>query len=93
MTKKISSNKEYTESFKMQAVDLIRTTGRSAASIAKQLNVPVWKLRAWLKSANELSEMSAEQEELIRLRNEIKTLREDNDFLKKAAAYFAKSQQ
>ncbi len=93
MTKKISSNKEFTESFKMQAVDLIRTTGRSAASVAKQLNVPVWKLRAWLKAANELSEMSAEQEELVRLRNEIKTLREDNDFLKKAAAYFAKSQQ
>lgn len=93
MTKKISTKKEYTETFKMQAVDLVRTSNRSAASVAKQLNIPVWKLRDWMKAADEQSEKTVEQEELMRLRNENKQLKEDMEFLKKAAAYFAKNQQ
>ncbi|MBX9723902.1 MAG: transposase [Candidatus Obscuribacterales bacterium] len=93
MTKKIATQKEYTETFKMQAVGLVRSTGRSAASVAKQLNIPVWKLRNWIKDAEEQSEKTAEQDELIRLRNENKQLKEDMEFLKKAAAYFAKNQQ
>lgn len=93
MTKKITTQKEFTETFKMQAVGLVRSSGRSAASVAKQLNIPVWKLRNWIKDADEQSEKTAEQDELIRLRNENKQLKEDMEFLKKAAAYFAKNQQ
>lgn len=94
MTKKISTTpKEHTETFKMQAVDLVRTSGRSAASVAKQLNIKVWKLRDWIKAAEEQSEKTAEQQELMRLTNENKQLKEDMEFLKKAAAYFAKNQQ
>lgn len=93
MAKKPITQKEFTETFKMQAVDLVRTTGRSAASVAKQLNIPVWKLRNWIKEANELSQVTVEQDELIRLRNENKALKDDLEFLKKAAAYFAKNQQ
>lgn len=93
MTKKITTQREFTETFKMQAVGLVRSSGRSAASVAKQLNIPVWKLRNWIKDAAEQSEKTAEQDELIRLRNENKQLKEDMEFLKKAAAYFAKNQQ
>lgn len=93
MTKKIAQKQEHTETFKMQAVALVRSSGRSAASVAKQLNVPVWKLRDWIKNANEQSEKTAEQDELLRLKNENKQLKEDLEFLKKAAAYFAKNQQ
>lgn len=83
MTKKITTKREYTEAFKMQTVDLVRNTGRSAASVAKQLNIPVWKFREWIKAAEEQSEKTAEQDELMRLRNENKQLKEDMEFLKK----------
>jgi transposase len=93
MTKKIAIKKEFTETFKMQAVGLVRTSNRSAASVAKQLNIPVWKLREWIKDANEQTEKTAEQDELMSLRAENKQLKDDLEFLKKAAAYFAKNQQ
>ena len=34
-----------------------------------------------------------ENEEMVRLRREVKDLREENEILKKAAAYFAKNQR
>ncbi len=93
MPRKKTTKREYTETFKMQAVDLVRLSNRSAASVAQQLNIQPWKLREWINQANELTERSAELDEVSRLRDENKRLKEDLEFLKKAAAYFAKNQQ
>jgi transposase len=49
-------------------------------------------MRLWIKEFAEQAERTAETDEVVRLRNEVKRLKEDNEFLKKAAAYFAKEQ-
>ena len=61
-------------------------------TIARQLNIEDWRMRLWIKEFAEQAEKTAETDEVVRLRNEVKRLKEDNEFLKKAAAYFAKEQ-
>lgn len=89
MTKKKPA--EYSYEFRERAIRLYRTPGKSIASVALELGVPAWKLRTWVKESKEKLERSSEVDELIRLQNENKRLKEENEILKKAAAYFAKS--
>ena len=87
MTKKKST--VYTEEFQKKAVLLSKAPGNSIASVALQLGIPAWKLRNWVEDTKRKLGRSSEVDELIRLRNEIRELRQENEFLKKAAAYFA----
>ena len=91
MTKKKPST--YTKEFQEKAVLLCKAPGNSIASVALMLDIPAWKLRKWIEVSKGKLERSSEVNELIRLQNEIKELRQENEFLKKAAAYFAKTQQ
>jgi transposase-like protein len=61
--------------------------------VSLMLGIPAWKLRNWVEESKRKLERGSEVSELIRLQNEVKELREENEFLKKAAAYFAKAQQ
>lgn len=83
----------YTREFQEKAVLLSKAPGNSVASVALHLNIPAWKLRNWVQAANQKLERSSEVDELIRLQNEVKRLKEENEILKKAAAYFAKALQ
>jgi transposase len=83
----------YTREFQEKAVQLCSAPGNSIASVALQLRIPAWKLRSWVLGAKQKLERGSEVSELIQLRNENKELREELEFLKKAAAYFAKTQQ
>lgn len=91
MTKKKA--RVYTKEFQDRAVRLCKAPGNSVASVALQLEIPAWKLRGWVQEATKKLERSSEVDELIRLQNENKRLREENEILKKAAAYFAKALQ
>lgn len=92
MTKKIKTI-TYSKEFQRNAVYLAQSEGRTIASVAQELNVPAWKLRNWVKDSKENLERSSELSELVRLQNELKRVKEENEILKKAAAYFAKSLQ
>ncbi len=81
----------YTREFQEQAIRLTKLPGRSVASVAVELKIPAWKLRNWVHDEEKKLERSSEVGELIQLQNEIKALKEENEILKKAAAYFAKS--
>ncbi len=83
----------YTREFQEKAVWLSKAPGNSIASVALMLDVPAWKLRSWVDASKRKLERGSEVDELIRLQNEVRELRQENEFLKKAAAYFAKSQQ
>jgi transposase len=91
------ARKTYTREFKLQALRLLTDQGLSVAEVARQLGVGVNCLRAWRAAAEGQGEaafpgpgnLSAEQEELRRLRAEVARLRAERDLLKKAAAYFA----
>lgn len=83
----------YTKEFQENAVRLAKQPGRSVASVALDLKIPAWKLRNWVQAENQKLERSSEVSEIIRLQNENRELRDEIDILKKAAAYFARSQK
>jgi transposase len=86
----------YPPQFKREAVRLVRSSpDRSIAQIAKELGVSDNSLRSWVKQfeidqGEQEGLTTEEQEELRRLRKEVKVLRQEREILKKAAAFFAK---
>jgi transposase len=86
----------YTAEFKAEAVRLAKSGERSIPKTAADLGIATDSLRAWIKQAQlDAGERhdgptSDDQEELRRLRREVRVLREEREILKKAAAFFAK---
>ena len=88
----------YPEEFRREAVQLIRTSGKSIRQLAKDLGVSDQSLRNWQRQ-RDIDEgrreglPSAEREQLLRelaqLRRDNKVLREEREILKKAATFFA----
>ncbi len=88
--------RKFTDEQKTEAVKLVRDVG-SISQVAKDLDLTESALRNWVRQADidagngpEGALTTEEKEDLRRLRRENKTLRMERDFLKKAAAYFAK---
>jgi transposase len=84
----------YSQEFKREAVQLLRTSGRSIPQLADELGCSPQSLRNWSRQidvdegkAEGLS--SDERDELRRLRRENKILVEEREILKNAAAFFA----
>jgi transposase len=89
--------RQFTDEFKAQTVELVRSSGKSVGEVARDLDLTVSALRRWVLQA----EIDAgrgpagaltteEREELAQLRKENRILREEREILKKAAAFFAK---
>jgi transposase len=92
------SRRTYTPEQKADAVRLVRQV-KNLAKVARDLDLTDGTLRKWVKQAEiddgtgpEGALTTAEREELQRLRRENRTLEMERDFLKKAAAFFAKEQ-
>lgn len=90
--------RKFTAEQKADAVRLIRQVG-SVSRVAQDLDIGEGSLRLWLRQADtdeghgpEGALTTDEKDELRRLRRENKTLTMERDFLKKAAAFFAKEQ-
>ena len=89
----------FTPEFKAEAVRILRTSGRTVQAVARELDLTPTCLRAWVQQAA-IDEQpdprgaltTDERAELTRLRRELRTVEMERDFLKKTAAYFAKSQ-
>lgn len=90
----MSTNKEiYTKEFKENAVRLALSSDKSRSAIAKELGIPDWKLRDWVRSFGRASSNNGTKsgiDEMLALQKENKRLRLENEILKKAAAFFAK---
>jgi transposase len=76
--------------------ELVRSSARAIAQIARELGIAHGTLSAWVKQAELDAGLrsdgltTAEREELRRLRRENRILREEREILKKAAAFFAR---
>ena len=88
--------RKYTPEQRADAVRLVGEVG-NLSKVARDLDLTEGTLRQWVKQAEvdagrgaEGALTSEEREELRRLRRENRTLEMERDFLKKAAAYFAK---
>jgi transposase-like protein len=87
----------FTREFKADAVKLCLNGDRPITQVAKDLDLTESALRAWVAQARATASpqsseslTSAEREELLQLRREIKRLQMERDILKKAATFFAK---
>jgi transposase len=83
-----SPKKIYDVEFKKQAVQLLVTSGRPLAQVARELGVPVWNLREWKKRLQPQLAQQPETLEALRLRlaqveRENFQLRQQRDILKK----------
>ena len=94
----------YTEEFRREAVKRSEKEGSSAAKVAEELGISAQQIYNWKRQFNRLSDKQFnslngvdysknESEEVRKLRREIKRLKDENEFLKKAAAYFANDQK
>ena len=89
---------KYPEQFRRDALELVMTSGRSCAEVARSLGVAEGTLWNWVRVARAATERArdpdalteSEREELRRLRKENVELRTDKETLRRAAAYFAR---
>ena len=75
---------------------LLEESGRPLQAIAAELGIHANQLRMWRNerlaagSAEALARRKAEAAELARLRREVRRLEQENEILKRAAAFFAR---
>lgn len=93
----ISKRRKYTAEFRAEAVQLVVAGGRPVAQVARDLEINESSLGYWVKGyraqhAGPGAPMPVEAARFVALEAENRRLAEENAFLKKAAAFFAKTQ-
>ena len=88
---------KYNIEFKKKIVRLFLEEGKTKKSISTEYNVSVASISNWVKQfRNECQNNEKANDEYnymkenLRLRKELEEVKKENDFLKKAAAFFAK---
>ena len=85
--------------FRDEAVRQVVERGYSVTDVAKRLGVSAQSLYKWVKAVKptdedkDKDELAEVRRENLRLRAELARANEERDILKKAAAYFARSQE
>jgi transposase len=89
--------RKFTDEFKREAVRLVQQGDGNVSQVARDLDLSISALRTWVKAAEAEQGKAApealskaEREELRKLRRRVRTLEEEREILKKAAAFFAK---
>ena len=90
------SGKRYTDEFKIEAVRQVADRGYSVSDVASRLGITTHSLYAWMKKFGPSPEdpvRDETQQELKRVKAELRRVTEERDILKKAATYFAKASE
>jgi transposase len=97
-----TTRRQFSREFKLEAVRLAKESGKPQAQVARELGIRPDMLRSWKRQAEGRAgfvvedvfpghvQGSSQDDEVRRLRREVDQLKQERDFLKKAAAYFAK---
>lgn len=93
----MARGKQFEEAFKIETVKYISENNKPIAQVAREVGVNANTLHGWMKKYGQQPEIkavqtfSSEAAELRALQKEIRDLKEENEILKKAMHYFAKS--
>ena len=97
MGNKPRRRRSFTPEFKAEIVELCQRGDRSVGQVARDFDLTETAVREWVKQAERDTGTredggltSTERQELARLRQENRQLREDVGILKRATAFFAK---
>jgi transposase len=89
------ARQKYTDPYKAEAVELVTSSGRPVAEIARDLGVHEGTLGNWVNMAKKRGEIKDkpldinERARLKELEDENRRLKMEREILKKAAAWFA----
>ena len=87
--------RKFTPEYRQEAAHLVIDTGRTVAGVARQIGVGEALLGSWISQEKATLGPAPRvvgesgRAELDRLRAEVQQLRMDNEFLRKAAVFFA----
>jgi len=89
--------RSYDKDFKLNAVNLCRSSGRSVNILARELGLSPSTLSTWVRTYREdgnesfpgKGRVKPSEEEVIILRKELLHVRQERDILKKAVAIFS----
>lgn len=94
----MGKRKRYTPEYRREAATLVLDTDRPIAHVAEEIGVGAQLLGRWVQQERERRDPTpgpdapldaGEREELKQLRRRVHDLERDNEFLGKAAAFFA----
>ena len=95
------NRKKYDTAFKVEAIRLVIEEGRKISEVEHNLDISRGTLARWVREKKADPEeafpgkgrLKATDEEIRRLRLELKRTQEERDIIKKALAYFAEDQK
>lgn len=86
----------YTDEYRLECADYVISTGRPAAQVAEELGVHRKTLQHWVRARRDELDgkppAGKESAEVRELRRRVRELEQENEFLKKASAFFAANQ-
>ena len=100
----MSKRQTFSKEFKLEAVRLLEEGKKPATDIARELGIPRNRLYKWKEQIDHHCENTfpghcrpaspdTQAAEIARLKRELERTQEENDILKKAAAFFARELQ
>jgi len=92
-----TTRRSYTREFKLEAVGLLETSGKSASQLERELGIGDGCLSSWKRAFAEEGKhafpghgrLKPDQERIRQLERENQILRQERDILKKAVAIFS----
>lgn len=92
--------KTYAPEFKREAVQLVQTSGKPIAQVARELGISDSSIHQWRKELAEhgseafpgSGQQTAQEEEVRRLKRELEVVKQERDILKKASGIFSRGQ-
>jgi transposase len=94
----MGDKKVYSAEFKVQVASMVLDKGLSVAQVSKDMSIGLTAVRRWVKQLESErvgkapigKPITAEQIRIRELEAQVKQLKQDNDILKKASAFFAR---
>jgi len=86
----------YTDEYRLECADYVISSGKPATEVARELGIHDKTLQRWVRARRDQLEGRApskpESTDVRELQRRVRELERENEFLKKASAFFAANQ-